>query len=84
MFDIHTTKNIFYILVKFSDALYDPWRAKLIGMSSDGKNTLKGLHRGIFSRMVAIAENPVLRIWCVPQQIELVVKLATEYVTDST
>ncbi len=35
MFDRHTAGNIFNMLVKFLDALYGKWRAKLIGMSSD-------------------------------------------------
>jgi hypothetical protein len=34
MFDRHTPDNIFNMLVKFLDALYSKWRAKLIGMSS--------------------------------------------------
>jgi hypothetical protein len=84
MFDSHTAENIFNMLVKFLDALYEPWRAKLIGMSSDGENTMTGRHRGLVTRMVATAENPVLRIWCAPHQIDLVVKLAAECVTDGT
>jgi hypothetical protein len=46
----------------------------LIGMSSDGENTMTGRHAGLDTRMVACAENPVLRIWCPPHQIDLVVK----------
>ncbi len=64
MFDRHTTGNIFNMLVKFLDAMYDKWRAKLIGMSSDGKNTMTGRHTDLVIHMIACAENPVLRIWC--------------------
>jgi hypothetical protein len=82
MFDRHTAEIIYNMLVKFLDALYPPWRAKLIGMSSDGENTMTGRHRGLVTRMVAAAENPALRIWCAPHQIYLVVKQATESVAD--
>jgi hypothetical protein len=64
MFDRHTADNIFNMLVKFLDALYGKWRAKLIGMSSDGENMMTGRHTGLVTRMIACAENPVLRIWC--------------------
>ncbi|ETV67156.1 hypothetical protein H257_16556 [Aphanomyces astaci] len=72
------------MLVKFLDALYPPWRTKLIGMSSDGENTMTGRHRGLVTRIVATAENPVLRIWCAPHQIDLIVKQAAECVAYGT
>jgi hypothetical protein len=66
MFDRHSALNIFKVFVKFLDALYSKWRSKLIGMSSDGENTMTGRHGGLVTRTVACAENPVLRIWCPP------------------
>jgi hypothetical protein len=51
MFERHTAMNMFSILVKFLDALYQPWRAKLIGMSSDGENTMTGRHGGLITRI---------------------------------
>ncbi len=77
MFDRHTG-NIFNMLVKFFDALYGKWRAKLIGMSSDGENTMTGHHTDLITRMITCAENPVLRIWCALHQINLVIKSAAE------
>jgi hypothetical protein len=50
------------MLVKFVDTLYDKWCAKLIGMSSDGENTMTGRHTDFVSRMIAYAKNPVFRI----------------------
>jgi hypothetical protein len=78
MFDRHTVGNIFNMLIKFFDALYGKWRAKLIGMSFDGENTMTGRHIGLVTRMIACAENPMLRIWCALHQIDLVVKSAAE------
>ncbi len=70
--------NIFNMLVKFLNALYDKWRAKLIDMSSDGENTMTSRHTDLITRMITCIENPVLRIWCALHQIDLVVKLAAE------
>ncbi|CAK9269021.1 unnamed protein product [Sphagnum jensenii] len=78
MFDRHTADNIFNMLVKFFDALYSKWRAKLIDMSSDGKNTMTGRHTGLVTHMIACTENPVLRIWCALHQMDLVITSATE------
>jgi hypothetical protein len=83
IFDRHTTGNIFNMLVKFLDTLYGKWRAKLIGMSSDGENTMTGRHTGLVTRMIACAENPVLRIWCALHQIDLVVKSVAEELVGS-
>ncbi|CAM6071463.1 unnamed protein product [Sphagnum tenellum] len=83
MFDCHTAVNIFNMLVKFFDPLYDKWRAKLIGMSSNGKNTMTGRHTGVVTCMITCVENPVLRIWCALHQIDLVVKSAIEELAGS-
>jgi hypothetical protein len=40
------------------DVLYVKWRAKLIGMSSNGEDTMMGRHVG----MVTCTENKVLHI----------------------
>jgi hypothetical protein len=82
MFDRHTTNNIFNMLVKFFDTLYGKWCAKLIGMSSDGGNTMTGRHTSLVTRMIACADNPMLRIWCGLHQIDLVVKSVAKELVD--
>jgi hypothetical protein len=84
MFERRTALNIFSMLAKFLDALYSKWRSKLIGMSSDGENTMTGRHAGLVTRIVACAENPVLRIWCPPHQIDLVVKSSSAGIAGGT
>jgi hypothetical protein len=78
MCERHTAMNMFNVLVKFLDALYQPWRAKPIGTSSDGENTMTGRHGGLVTRIVQRAENSVLRVWCVPHQIDIVVKSSAD------
>jgi hypothetical protein len=53
-------------------------------MSSDGENTMTGRHAGLVTRMVACAENLVLRIWCPPRQIDLVVKSSRNGIAGGT
>jgi hypothetical protein len=53
-------------------------------MSSDGENTMTGRYAGLVTRMVACAENPVLRIWCPPHQIDLVVKSSSNGIAGGT
>ena len=84
MFHRHTALIIFDMIVKFLDALYAPWRFKLINVSSDGENTMTGRHSGLVTRLRSDAEHDVLRIWCpAPHKIDLVVKRAAERFTDA-
>jgi hypothetical protein len=77
-FERHSARNIFNLISKFMDALYAKWRDKLIGMSSDGEKTMTVCHSGVVTRIFAYTANDVLRIWCAPHQIDIVVKAAAE------
>jgi len=79
MFERHTAENIFNLIVRFLDALNGTtmiWRAKLMSVSTDGENRMTGCHRGVVTRLEQAAEFPVLRIWCVPHQIDIIMKNA--------
>jgi hypothetical protein len=52
------------MIIKFMDALYNYWHAKLIGMLTDGKNTMTGRHTDVVTCIVACAKHKVLQIWC--------------------
>jgi hypothetical protein len=62
--------------------LYGQWRNKLIEMSFDGENTMIGRHFGFIACMVRSASNKVLLVWCVPHQINIVIKALTESIFD--
>ncbi|CAI5741065.1 unnamed protein product [Hyaloperonospora brassicae] len=71
MFDRHTAENMFNMIAKLMDALFPNWRDNLIGVSSDGENTMTGRHRDLVTRLVSAAEYNVLRVWRqVPQKDE--------------
>ncbi|CAM6007626.1 unnamed protein product [Sphagnum balticum] len=57
MFERHTTLNIFNMISKFMDVLYNKWCAKLIGMLTDGENTMIGQHAGVMTRIVMCVEH---------------------------
>jgi hypothetical protein len=60
MFECHTVENMFKMVVKFLDTLYGRWRDKLIGVSTNGKNTMIGHHFEFVTCMVRSASNMVL------------------------
>jgi hypothetical protein len=78
MFERHSIENIFNLIAKFMDALYNKWHAKLLVVSTDGENTMTAHHAGVITRLIACTDNDVLRIWCPPHQINIVVKAAAE------
>jgi hypothetical protein len=84
MFVRHTAFNIFKLAIKAFDALFPNWRSKLLSISSNGENTMTGRHAGFVTRMANEAANLVLRIWCPPHQIDLVLKVVAEAVADGT
>jgi len=78
LFVRHTAKILYNLLCKFLDALYPDWRVKLLNASSDGENTMTGRHAGLITCITWCAEFNVLRVWCVPHQIDIIVKSSAE------
>jgi hypothetical protein len=70
------------MLVKFLDALYDLWRCKLIKVGIDGKPTMVGRLNDLVTCMACEVEHHVLRIWCPPHQMDVVVKDVAEMLYD--
>ncbi|KAH9534488.1 hypothetical protein CY35_17G008300 [Sphagnum magellanicum] len=50
----------------------------LLNASSDSENTMIGRHAGLITRIARCAEFNVLRVWCVPHQIDIIVKSSAE------
>jgi hypothetical protein len=85
MFEQHITKNIFNLIVHFLDALSGVtmiWRAKLMSVSINGENTMTRFHHGVVIRLEQATEFLVLCIWCVPHQIDIIIKNATALLQD--
>jgi hypothetical protein len=79
MFERHSIKNIFNLIACFLDAFSGVttiWHAKLVSVTTDGENTMTGCHRGIMICLKQAVEFPMLCIWCVPHQIDIVIKNA--------
>jgi hypothetical protein len=73
LFDCHTTEILYNLLYKFLNALYPDWRVKLLNASLDGENMMIGRHAGLVTHIVWCAEFNVLRVWCAPHQINIIV-----------
>ena len=73
-FERHTSQNYVKLITTLLDTLCPPWRTKLISISSDGENTMTGRLGGVVTLLERQCSNPVLRIWCVAHQLDIVVK----------
>jgi hypothetical protein len=70
----HTTVNILALIVKILDVLFLMWRNKLISTSNDGENTMTGRHGGLVTLLEKEATNNILRVWCAPHQMDIIIK----------
>jgi hypothetical protein len=83
-FERHTAVNIFKMICKLLDHLCALWRVKLVSVNTDGENTMTGWLGGFVMLMVKEAVHEVLRVWCPPHQIDLVIKDATCKINDGS
>ena len=83
--DRKTTQNLFDLASQALDAVIPRWRQKLIGISTDGENTMTGRLNGLatlFQR--AVDGDDLFRIWCALHQLDLVVQAAYQKLHDET
>jgi len=81
-FERHLAINYVKLIKTMLNTLYPDWRSKLISISSDRENTMTGRHGGVVTLLEKECNNHVLRIWCIPHQLDIVVKNATQDVLD--
>jgi hypothetical protein len=81
-YDRHTAKNMCLMVCKLLDNLCVSWRSKLISVSTDGENTMTGWIGGFVTLMAKEAVYEVLRVWCPPHQMDLVIQDATVQISD--
>ncbi|CAM6003781.1 unnamed protein product [Sphagnum balticum] len=81
-YDRHTAENIAAMICHILDALYARWRSKIIAFSTDGENTMTGRHACVVTRIDHECETKLMRIWCAPHQIDLVVKDVSHSLND--
>jgi hypothetical protein len=76
-FQRHTAVNNVTMIKTVMNVLCPNWNDKLISIASDRENTMTGRTGGVVTLLERQCTNPVLRVWCVPHQLDLVVKRAT-------
>jgi hypothetical protein len=82
-FERHTATN-YKLITTILDCMHSSWRDKVISISSDGEITMKGRNGGVVTLLERECTNPILRIWCVPHQLDLIIKHATHDIMDGT
>jgi hypothetical protein len=70
----HTAENIAAMICRILDVLYARWRSKIIAFSTDGENTMTRRHVNVVTQIDHNYETKLMRIWCAPHQVDLVVK----------
>jgi len=78
----HTTVHILALIVKILDVLFLMWRDKLNSVSNDGDNTMTGRHGGFVTLLEKEVTNNILRVWCAPHQMDIVIKKVTKAMMD--
>jgi hypothetical protein len=81
-FERHTTQNYVKLIKILFNTMFPSWREKVISISSNGKNTMTSQHASVVTLLENECSNPMLRIWCVLHQLDIVVKNATHGVLD--
>ena len=79
-FERHTVVNYVKLISAILHAMYSSWCDELILLNSDGENTMTGQIGGVIKLLEDQCTNPILQIWCVPHQLDLIVKKATQFV----
>jgi hypothetical protein len=78
----HTAQNYMKLIKILLNTVSPSWCEKIISISSDGENIMIGRHAGVVTLMENECSNHVFRIWCIPHQLDIVVKNATHGVLD--
>jgi hypothetical protein len=82
MFDRHTGENMFNLVDKFLHIICPNWRVKLIGVGSDGANSMTGHLNGVVTRLEQEAVFKMYCTWCGLHQLDLVMHRAYEKLMD--
>ena len=82
MFDRHTSENIFNLVSTFLNVVCPNWRAKLIGIGSDGANVMTGHMQGVVTRLEQQVQGKLYRTSCGLHQLDLVMSHGYEKLMD--
>ena len=75
LFEQHTEENMFVVLEKLLDAVFNPtWRLKCISVSSDGARNMTGSTNGLVTQNSNHCDPGIIRIWCGLHQLDLVMQ----------
>jgi hypothetical protein len=61
---------------------YARWRYKIIAFSTNGENTMIRRHVSVATKIDYEFKTKLMRIWCAPHQIDLVVKSVIPWMID--
>jgi hypothetical protein len=76
MFNRHTGKVMFQMVVSFLDVFRHGWKVHLLGVTSDGARNMTGRVFGVITHLNNVMHNECLltRVWCGAHQLDLVME----------
>ncbi|CAK9858539.1 unnamed protein product [Sphagnum jensenii] len=81
-FERHFANNITKTMVKLLTSLYDRWRNKLLGITTDGEPTMTERISSVVTQLVQQATHPTYKIWCPLHQLDLDMKSGMNNIQD--
>jgi len=74
-FERHTAQNYVKLIKILLNTVSRSWREKVISINSNGENTMTSQHASVVTSLENECSNPVLRIWCIPHQLDIIVRM---------
>ena len=75
LFEQHTGENIFVVLKKLLDAVFNPmWRLKWISVSSNGARNMTGCTNSLVTCISYHCDSGIILIWCGLHQLDFVMQ----------
>src|SRR3989440_4323337 len=77
MYEQYTGENMFTLMMRVLDVICPQWRRQLIGVGSDGANSMTGHLQSVVTCLARESTNmKFYRVWCGLHQLDLVLKHA--------
>ena len=70
----YSSQSMFNIISDLLDALCENWKAKLIGITSDGTSSMTGYLSSVVIQLHHIRHPGCYRVWCAAHEMDLVVQ----------
>ena len=65
------TEHVFDNVSELLDLMYDSWKSKIVGVTTDGARDMLGIYNGIQKRFKDVATHKLICVWCGCHQLDV-------------